>query len=137
MIFIDTGAFIARYLSKDQYHRIALQTWRLLEDQKPRIFTSNFILDELATLLGRRADYQFAALRLKSIYSSASINIWRPDTDNELQALKWFTKYADQKVSFTDCLLFTMMSNAKIQKVFTFDKYFDLAGFERVPEIWD
>ncbi len=137
MIFIDTGAFLAKFLSKDQYHSIAWETWKFLENQKTKIFTSNYILDELATLLGRRACYHFAAERLNSIYTSVSINIWRPEKDDELHALKWFTKYADQKVTFTDCLSFTMMSNAKIQKVFSFDKHFDLAGFERVPEMWD
>ncbi|SMP79536.1 hypothetical protein SAMN06295888_13215 [Desulfonatronum zhilinae] len=137
MIFIDTGAFLAKFLSKDQYHSIALDYWELLENQKIKLFTSNFILNELVTLMGIRAGYQFAAQRLNSIYNSVSISIWRPEKGDELQALDWYTKYSDQKVSFTDCLSFTMMSKAQIQKVFSFDRHFDLAGFVRVPEMWD
>jgi uncharacterized protein len=55
MIFVDTSAFLARYLTNDQHHRAALAIWRDLERPEARLYTSSFVLDETLTLLGRRA----------------------------------------------------------------------------------
>jgi len=47
----------------------------------------------------------------------------------------FFEKYADQDVSFTDCVCFALMRAHNIQRVFTFDRHFRLAGFESIPAI--
>ncbi len=129
MIFIDTGAFIARYIQSDQYHRKAIEIWERLEHRKVRLFTSNFVLDETLTLLGRRAGYLFAAERARTIYASEILTILRPSEDNEYQAVDLFEKYADQGVSFTDCVSFSLMHQQKIVEVFSFDRHFEIAGF--------
>jgi hypothetical protein len=41
------------------------------------------------------------------------LRILRPDEDDEIHALTWFEKYADQEVSYTDCISITLM----VQKV--------------------
>jgi uncharacterized protein len=133
MIYIDTGALIARYIAKDDYHTEAKSSWKALEKNKDRLFTSNFVLDETFTLLGRRAGYKFAAERARAIYSSEALTILRPDKSNELEALRFFEKYSDQMVSYTDCISFALMREHKIKRVFTFDKHFDLAGFQIIP----
>ena len=46
-------------------------------------------------------------------------------------------KYADQKISFTDCLSFIVMQQKNIQKVFTFDKHFEYAGFRIIPSLYN
>ena len=133
MIFVDTGAFLARYLSHDQYHRRATAFWEQLGSNNERCFTSSFVLDETYTLLGRRAGYDFAVKRAKNIYASKALVILRPDQNDELKALGFFSKYADQNVSFTDCVSFVLMRREKIRRVFSFDKHFELAGFKRSP----
>ena len=55
MIYIDTGAFLARYIKRDQYHQQAVEFWNQIRKKRERYFTSNFVLDETFTLLGRRA----------------------------------------------------------------------------------
>ena len=67
MIFIDTGAFISRYIARDQYHKPSVKFWNKIKDSKELLFTSNFVLDETLTLMGRRAGYSFAAERAKNI----------------------------------------------------------------------
>lgn len=134
MIFVDTGAFLGRYLEKDRHHDRALRAWRRL-DAVPRLFTTNFVLDELFTLLGRRASYTFAAGRARHIMSSEKLDILRPDQETELEAVDLFEKYADQKVSFTDCTSFVLMRRHRIRQVFAFDRHFELAGFELWPPI--
>jgi len=135
VIYIDTGAFIARHLKRDRYNEIALTLWKDLQTKKERYFTSNFVLDETFTLLGRRAGYNFASQRAHNIYLSDTITILRPNREDELKAIDLFEKYSNLKVSYTDCISFVLMSRNKINKVFTFDKHFELAGFTISPQI--
>ena len=129
MIFVDTGAFLARYMAADQHHRSAQRGWRQLARNKQRLFTSNFVLDELLTLLGRRAGYPFAAERGRRIYASPRLDILRPSRDDELSALELFERFADQRVSFTDCVSFALMKRHRISRAFSFDRHFVLGGF--------
>ncbi len=133
MIYIDTSAFLARHLSKDQYHPQAKTFWNLIREQNEKCVTSNFVLDETFTLLGRRAGYSFAAQRAKNIYASESIDILRPTRADELEAIGFFEKYSDHHLSFTDCVSFVLMKIKKIKRVFTFDHHFHLVGFRIYP----
>ncbi len=133
MIFIDTGAFLARYLRNDQHHRSAVAVWEKLGSNHENCVTSNFVLDETFTLLGRRAGYGFAVQRAKNIYASQTLTIYRPDRRDEINALRFFGKYADQHVSVTDCISFVLMKREKINRVFSFDRHFEFAGFHVVP----
>ncbi len=67
MIYIDTGPFLARYMKRDQYHQQAVEFWNQLRRTRERCFTSNFVLDETFTLLGRPAGYRFAIQRARNI----------------------------------------------------------------------
>ncbi len=133
MIFIDTGAFLARYIERDQYHDAATEHWRTLQNDRRRCFTSNFVLDETITLLARRSTYEFAAERARNLFESTSLSILRPDENDELAALEWFQKYADQSVSFTDCVSFVLMEKQDIKCAFSFDRHFTIAGFDVEP----
>jgi predicted nucleic acid-binding protein len=133
VIFIDSGALIARYLKRDQYSRIAKRAWHELSRDRRQWFTSNFVIGEALTLLGRKAGYLFAAERGKHIYGSEAFSILRSTQDDELEALELFEKYADQSVSFTDCLSFVFMRRQRIPRAFTFDRHFRDAGFEVWP----
>ncbi len=133
MIFIDTGAFLARYIQRDQHHLAATAHWLTLKDGSRRCFTSNFVLDETITLLGRRADYHFAAQRARQLYESDALTVLRPLGGDEVVALQLFEKFADQGVSFTDCISFALMAGHGVKTAFTFDRHFALAGFDIEP----
>ena len=96
-------------------------------------FTSNFVLDETITLLARRSTYQFAAERARNLFKSTSLLILRSDENAEVAALELFQKYADQSVSFTDCVSFVLMEKQNIKCAFSFDRHFAIAGFEVEP----
>ena len=130
MVFIDTGAWIARYIQADAFHRRAIQMWERIENRM--LFTSNHVVDEMLTLLGRRAGYSFAAKRAEIIYSSQTLTILRTGQADEMEAVRLFRKFADQQVSFTDCLSFALMRNHRIKVAFSFDEHFRAAGFEMV-----
>ncbi|MHC4136454.1 MAG: type II toxin-antitoxin system VapC family toxin [Planctomycetota bacterium] len=133
MIFVDTGAFLARYLGRDQHHARAVKAWRRVGTTSPPLATSNFVLDETFTLLGRWAGYAFAAERARALLHSDLLRILRPGEQEELDAIDLFEKYADQQASFTDCISFVLMRKHAIELAFTFDRDFRAAGFRLWP----
>jgi predicted nucleic acid-binding protein len=133
VIFIDTGAFLARYIERDQHHVAATDHWRKLQNDRRQCITSSFVLDETITLLARRSTYEFAAERARKLYESTSLSILRPDKNIELAAVELFQKYTDQSVSFTDCISFVLMEKQNIKCVFSFDRHFTIAGFDVEP----
>lgn len=134
MIFVDTGAFLARYLGRDQHHGQAVKAWQRLGKDAVRPATSNFVLDETFTLLGRWAGYAFAAERARALLRSDLLRILRPGEQDELDAVELFEKYADQQASFTDCVSFALMRRHGIERAFTFDRHFRAAGFRLWPQ---
>lgn len=66
--------------------------------------------------------------------ASNTLDILRPSREDELEALSLFEKFADQEVSFTDCISFVLMQRQQIKRVFSFDRHFQYAGFTLWPE---
>lgn len=135
MIFVDTSAFLGAYNPRDQWHFEATAQFEELVRANETLVTSNFVLDETLTFLGRKMGYRYAARRGQALFGSGSIDILRPTRDEELLALHQFEKWADQRVSYTDCVSFVLMRAHKLYRVFTFDQHFQLAGFTVVPGI--
>jgi len=133
MIFVDTGAFVGRYISRDQHHEVAVRYWGEISRRRLRLCTSSFVLDETFTLLGRIAGRGFAAERARNIYASRVLRVLRPDDEVESHALEFFTKFADKNVSFTDCVSFALMKRERVRRAFTFDGHFSYAGLTVVP----
>ena len=131
MVFLDTGAFLARWLPRDARHREAAVTWERLRGRA--LYTSNHVLDETFTLLARRATYPFAVARAESIFASSALEILYTTREDEIEALRLFSKYADHRISFTDCVSFVLMKRFRIATAFTFDRHFALAGWRVIP----
>ena len=129
MIFVDSGAFIALWLAQDGKHPDAVAAWDRLAAERDRMWTSNFVLDEVMTYLGRRAGGRFAAERGRNILSSEVLTMLRPDLEDEKAALVLLEKFSDQGVGFTDAISFALMRRHRIRRAFTFDAHFARAGF--------
>ncbi|MFZ2800838.1 MAG: hypothetical protein WAZ30_11475 [Syntrophorhabdus sp.] len=53
-------------------------------------------------------------------------------SDNREELIAVLNKLDDEKrrlVSYTDCISFVLMRSSKIDRAFTFDKHFEIAGF--------
>lgn len=131
MVFIDTGAFLARWLARDAQHRKAAAVWEKISDR--RLYTSSHVLSEVFTLLARRASYDFAVARAETAYASRALEILYSTREDEMEAIRLFRKYSDQRVSFTDCVSFVLMKRWRIKTAFTFDRHFRLAGWDVIP----
>jgi predicted nucleic acid-binding protein len=132
-LFIDTGAFLARELTHDQHYDAAAEAWHALADSNDRLFSSEHVLDEAITLLARRESYAFAAECGTTYLQSKAIEWLRPTADDYGKAVKLMRKYADQSVSFTDCISFVLMRRESITRVFGFDRHFQAAQFKLWP----
>lgn len=133
MIFIDTGAFLARYVAEDRLHQQAVAGWERLAQERAAAFTSSLVLSETFTLLARRAGHAFAAQRARHILDSGSLTVLRPTERQDREALVLFETFADQNVSFADCSSFALMRHHRIKHAFAFDRHFAMAGFDLWP----
>jgi predicted nucleic acid-binding protein len=129
MIFIDTGAFIARYRRSDQWHQEALRGWEDIERKQMACVTTNLVLAEAAQLLGRMVGNVQTAQRLRIWLSSERLKVLHPDADQELDAADLMKRYADQAIGFVDCLSFVVMRQLNVSAAFSFDRHFRTAGF--------
>ena len=134
-LFVDTGALVARVLPRDQSHRASRRGWESLEDVEVKLFSSEHVFDEAVSLLVRQAGAGYAARWARDHLASDEI-VWLNTTrDDWHEALRWLEKFADQKVSFTDCLSFSLMRREGLVATFSFDRHFELAGFELWPRL--
>lgn len=136
MIFVDSGAFIAREIAKDAHHAVATAAWDQLEERPIPLFTSTLVVSEVLTYLRRHTKGKVAEGLAEAILTSEVLTILRPTAEDEMEALSIFRKYRDQPtVSWTDCLSFSLMKRRRIRRAFSFDAdFFERAGFERWPE---
>ena len=109
MIFVDTGAFVARHLLRDQHHSAAVAGWEQLARRAWPCLTTSFVVDETVTLLAR------------------------PTADDELVAVEMLEKFDDKDLSFTDCISFVTMRARGVRRAFAFDRHFREAGFVLWP----
>jgi predicted nucleic acid-binding protein len=127
-LFVDTGAFVAKEIVADQFHSVARQLWGEIECKGVRLFSSEHVLDESATLIARRSNYAFAADWGADVLESG-IEWLRPEEGEWAKALRLMRKYADQAVSFTDCLSAVLMKREGLKRVFGFDRHFEAMRF--------
>ena len=132
-IFIDTGAFVAACLPRDQFYQRSRQAWNELSGTAIRLYSSDAIFQETAMLLHYRSGPSSAIRWIELQMQSESI-IWLPiDAEVQKSTLPWMKKYADQAVSFVDATSFALMRRENIRHVFTFDRHFAAAGFRLWP----
>lgn len=122
-LFIDTGGFYAAYVEDDKNHDRAsavLETIRAAERYGP-IFTSRYVLAELATVILYRKNHQRAVSTIEEIRSSETVNIL-PVTEATFDAAyDKFVQYNDQEIAFFDHLGSALAREYDIEHVFTFD----------------
>ena len=129
MIFVDTGAWVARFSRRDQYHDRAAATWAKLKASDERIVTSDSVFVETLSLLGRKISPSAAVEAGRFLHGWNKLTLLRATKDDETAALDMFGKFADQSIGFVDCLTFALMRHYRIPTAFAFDRHFELAGF--------
>lgn len=136
-LFIDTGAFFARFNRRAFEHEEATAVFEGIRSgglPYGPLFTSRAVLSELATLMHRKVGHPPAVEALDSIRSAESINILSVESDDFDRACTQFETYDDQEISFVDHTSGVLADRLEIDHVFTFDVTdFRTLGFVVVP----
>lgn len=121
MIFVDTGAWFAAFVPNDADHAAA-DAW--LEANTDLLVTTDYIVDELLTLLKMRREYQRALDIGPRLFQGNIARLeWVQPADIQ-QAWTIFQQYQDKNWSFTDCVSRVVMERLAIQTAFAFDDHF-------------
>lgn len=122
-VFIDTSAFCALTIPKDQHNSTAKTIYKQIQKNNYLINTSDYVLDEVYTLLKTRSTHA-TAVKFMNEMEKCNITILRINEDTEKQAKNIFKKFDDKRLSFTDCTSFVLINQFGIEAIFAFDEHF-------------
>ncbi len=142
-VFIDTGAFIALFVSSEKYHSKVSKKYKEYRKQRAQLFTSYYILDELFTRLiydfGKSVTQKAIGLLNKSIEKEELMVL---DIDEAIfkKAQDTLIKFSEHKISLTDATSYTLYKDFALDEVFTLDYDFkkirvntsEIATFKRM-----
>lgn len=130
-IFLDTSALYAYFDEDDNEHK---KVKDVLEKREEEFVTSNYIIDELVTLLrARKIPVEKFQNYIESLFSEKMCLVYYVDKSIELAAWAILKKYKDHVFSFTDCTSFSLIQEQEIKKACTLDKHFSEFGVEVFP----
>jgi predicted nucleic acid-binding protein len=128
-IFIDTSGFFAMLASDDDRHAAAATIVTAARTRKRGFVTTDYVLDETATLLKALRKTHLVAELFERLDRSQTCRIEWTDSNRFRDVRAFFLKHADQEWSFTDCLSFYVMSELRLRDALTKDPHFQQAGF--------
>ena len=129
MIFVDTGAWYAAVIQEDPAHDVCRN---LLTHANGRLLTTDYIVDELLTLLTVRGHRDVAKQIGPRMWQAEITNLhWVTPRDVEA-AWKVFTRFDDKSWSFTDCTSHAIMQQLGIVEALALDEHFRQFGFATI-----
>lgn len=134
-IFVDTSAWVALFLKRDNSHQKATTIYKRLKGLKALIYTSDYIIDETITAILVKGNYQQSLIAGNAFFDSKIIKIVYVAPEHLECSWKLYQKYKDKKFSFTDVTSFTLMDKLGIKKAFAFDDDFLKVGFDIIDTL--
>ena len=128
-VFMDSAGFLALWDGADEHHESALRLQADLVRKRRRFMTTEYVVDEIVTLLLVRHSHEAAVDFLDTIERSESLRLEWIGPDRFRAAASLFRKHSDKEWSFTDCVSFATMNELRIREAFTTDHHFKQAGF--------
>ena len=128
--FVDTSGFYALLVERDEMHERAVRILRNAERRRALFVTSDYVLDETATLLVARGFGHLVPGFFSSTLQSRACAIEWTGSEIFARAADYMTKHIDQAWSFTDCLSFQVMKARRLREALTKDEHFEKAGFK-------
>jgi hypothetical protein len=135
-ILVDTSAWDALADGSDPNHKTAL-LFRDAIAGHCRLVVTNYILDELYTLLLLNIGYQHTVdfkRQLDVLVQEGVPEVVWVSEDIAVEAWAVFERFnVDKQWSFTDCVSYVVMKQRGIPEAFAFDHHFAPMGFVRRP----
>ena len=126
-VFIDSNIFIAELNKDDSLHNRAKAVFRNIENQNLSAVTSNFIINEVITVLSQRINKTTAITFANFIYDSdTAIDIMTINRNIEIKAIEYLKNLKSKNISFCDCATLAVLDLFSIDNLATFDRDFKL-----------
>lgn len=122
-ILIDSDAIYALNNPNDPHHQIATKIRTKLSSLPSSFFIVNLVLYEVATLFSYRINQKKAIDVINKLFKS-DFNYIYIDQIISNKAFTLFLSQNNNKTSFVDCANIVVMEELKIEKIFSFDKFY-------------
>jgi uncharacterized protein len=110
-------------------HRRAAGILEKARRNRARFITTDYVLDETATLLTARGFGHLVSPFLQSTLRSTVCTVEWTGPEEFESAAGFMGKHIDQAWSFTDCVSFRIMKARRLREALTKDEHFEKAGF--------
>ncbi len=121
MIFVDTSAWYALYVPRDQDHPRSNE-WRKTNTE--RLLTTDHVVVETLNLLTVRKEPDRARELSQSLFAEVPAMLHRATDADMRRAREVFEGFTDKEWSFTDCVSYAVIERLGIKKAFAFDDHF-------------
>lgn len=128
-VLIDSDALFALYVANDLHHQIAKEILKSFLKEKAELFVTNLVLQETATVVSYRLDQKQALDLLKRFNQ---VDFKQVFVNKNLTAKSWmiFKKQTKKGASFVDCANTVVFKDLKMDKIFSFDKFYQRIGLK-------
>lgn len=133
-VFLDTGYVIALEASDNQHHEEAVRHWQEVGPELRSIVTTTYVFDELETFFNSRGHHEKAVDIGRRLRASPRVEIVTETASLFEAGWDLFRRRPDKRYSLTDCLSFVLLDRRGIGRALAFDRHFEQAGYERLPE---
>ena len=130
-VLVDTSALLALAFPDDRHHQAAVAFVRA--HPQARLVLTELILAEVATRIRARAGAPRAVAVARSLFESRRYELLFVDGDVVRGALDLMARFADKRLSLTDCTSFALMDRLGLESAFAFDTDFRDCGYRMVP----
>jgi predicted nucleic acid-binding protein len=130
-LLADTSALLALAFPDDRHHAAAVAFLR--EHPGARLVLTELILAEVATRIRARAGAARAVAAARSLLDSRRYELVFVDSDLVRAGLDLMARFADKRLSLTDCASFELMDRLGLESAFAFDSDFRDCGYRMVP----
>jgi predicted nucleic acid-binding protein len=128
-IFMDTSGFYALLVQRDDQHVRASGILTEARRMRQRFVTTDYVLDETATLLKARGNSHLLYAFFDTVFASQACRIEWTDAERFGHARALLLKQPDHDWSFTDCVSFVVMKQHRLREALTKDQHFAEASF--------
>jgi hypothetical protein len=130
VIFVDTSAWYADFVSSDENH---VDARRFFEETSGSAFlTTDYVITETLNLLIVRGYGDRAREAVGEFLSEKLAQVAWVERHDVLRAAEVFRQFSDKRWSFTDCVSYAIIERRGIKQALAFDKHFRQFGFVEV-----
>lgn len=132
LVLMDTWGRLALGHRRDSHHREINALYKELRSGDACIYTTDYVLDEVMTLLFRREVFEEAVRFMEGIFQAVEAGqliVERITSDRFTSAWRLRKRLQDKpKISFTDLTSMIVMKERGIKEVLTEDEHFIQVG---------